>query len=104
MRKTNDGLKLDQAIAEWVENSCYILKAEMTAFSTMPKVRYERKKSQGWLTILTDMKTGVSLTEMGNTGVSLTEMGRRNWFEGRTAGAEFHTFKLIYLTFKGVVR
>lgn len=25
------------------------------------------KKSQGWLTILTDMKTGVSLTEMGNT-------------------------------------
>ena len=44
MRKTNDGLKLDQAIAEWVENSCYILKAEMTAFSTMPNVRYERKK------------------------------------------------------------
>ena len=40
MSKTNDDLKLDQVVV----NPGYNLKAEMTAFSTMPKMRYERKK------------------------------------------------------------
>lgn len=61
----------------------------MIVFSTMPKMRYDRKKkSQGWLTKV-NMKTPVSLTEMAT-------LCRRNWFERRTAGAQFWTFELIY--------